>query len=200
MRDLSFAEIVAIESPSFAPNGRELVFSGSDKGGLTDLYVVDLEDAKPRALSRDLYHDRQPAWSPDGKSIIFTSGRSGQPQIYQIPAEGGRAVRLTFEGKYNARASYSPDGTKIVVVHSADKGFQIAILELKTKEFKVLTQSRLNESPSFAPNGSMILYATTDSGGPRLAAISVDGRVKQSLQVKVGGVREPAWSPFKTRN
>lgn len=186
-------------APAWSPDGKQLAITLS-KDGNAEIYTLNVENKRLRRITKNAAIDTEPAWSPDGKSIIFTSGRSGQPQIYQIPAEGGRAVRLTFEGKYNARASYSPDGTKIVVVHSADKGFQIAILELKTKEFKVLTQSRLNESPSFAPNGSMILYATTDSGGPRLAAISVDGRVKQSLQVKVGGVREPAWSPFKTRN
>ena len=186
-------------APAWSPDGTQLAVTLS-KDGNPEIYTLDVATKRLRRVTKNVGIDTEPSWSPDGESIIFTSDRSGGPQIYQVPALGGRANRLTFEGKYNARASFSPDGSKIVMVHSADRGFQIAVLDVETQDFNVLTQSRLDESPSFAPNGSMILYATTDSGGPTLAAVSVDGRVKQRLAVRAGGVREPAWSPFRARN
>ena len=112
---------------------------------------------------------------------------------------GGRAQRITFEGRYNARARYSPDGTKLAFVHATQGAFKIATLDLENNALTLLTNTTLDESPSFAPNGSMILYATTDALGAALAAVSVDGRMRQRLDVEDAQVREPAWSPFRPR-
>ena len=183
-------------APAWSPDGRQLAMTLS-KDGNPEIYVLDLATNLFRRVTRNVAIDTEPSWSPDGKQIVFTSDRSGRPQIYQIPAIGGKATRLTFDGKYNARASYSPDGTKLVMVHSATRGFQIALLDLADKSLITLTEPGLDESPSFAPNGSMILYATSGSRGAALAAVSVDGRTKQRLQVTKGGVREPAWSPLR---
>ena len=186
-------------APAWSPDGKQLALTLS-KDGNPEIYSMDLATKRLRRITKSIGIDTEPSWAPDGQSLVFTSDRSGKPQIYQTPATGGEARRLTFEGKYNARASFSPDGTKLVMVHSQDRGFQIAVLDLETQAFNVLTQSGLDESPSFAPNGSMILYATTEASGPILAAVSVDGRVKQTLGVRAGGVREPAWSPFRPAN
>jgi TolB protein len=143
--------------------------------------------------------DTESAWAPDGKSLVFTSDRGGTPQIYRVSTSGGQATRLTFDGKYNSRATFAPDGKSIALIHGNKGTYRTAVLDLENNALRVLTKTTLDESPSFAPNGSMLLYATTDAGGGTLAGVSTDGRVRQELAVQQGDVREPAWSPFRQR-
>ena len=182
-------------APAWSPDGKSLALSMS-KDGNAEVYVLDLVNKKLRRITRHWAIDTEPTWTPDGKTIVFTSDRGGQPQLYQVPATGGRAERLTFEGRYNAKADVSPDGKQVVMVHRDDGKYQIAVLDLETGNLRVLTDGSLDESPSFAPNGSMILYATSVGMRGVLAAVSVDGRVRQRLSVQEGDVREPAWSPL----
>ena len=134
-----------------------------------------------------------------------TGGRSrsrrtagGKPQVYRVAVEGGAPPeRITFEGSYNARPVFSPDGTKLALVHGDGGRYRIGLLDMENGALQVLTESSLDESPSFAPNGGMILYATTDGASSVLSAVSPDGRMRQRLAVQTGGVREPAWSPFR---
>ncbi|MGH8497967.1 MAG: Tol-Pal system beta propeller repeat protein TolB, partial [Methylococcales bacterium] len=126
---------------------------------------------------------------------IFTSDRGGSPQLYSIGLRDGRIRRLTFEGSYNAAAAVSPDGRLVAMVHGSGGRYRIAVLELATGNLNLLTEGGGDESPSFAPNGSMILYATRRANRELLSAVSVDGQFRQQLLTRVGGVREPAWSP-----
>ena len=183
-------------APAFSPDGRHLAMTLS-KDGNPEIYVADLGTGRLRRITQNLAIDTEPSWSPDGQSLAFTSDRGGKPQIYRVAAEGGRPERLTFEGSYNARPIYSPDGAKLALVHRDDGRYRIGLLDLENGALQVLTESELDESPSFAPNGRMILYATADGAGSVLAAVSPDGRLHQRLAVQTGGVREPAWSPFR---
>ncbi|HMM74348.1 MAG TPA: Tol-Pal system beta propeller repeat protein TolB [Gammaproteobacteria bacterium] len=183
-------------SPAFAPDGRRLAVTRSMEGN-PDIYIVDIASKQQRRLTTHEAIDTEAAWAPDGGTIIFTSDRGGGPQIYRMSPDGGDAKRITFNlGNYNSRASYSPDGKKLVMVNGGS-GFRIVVLDLATGSSRVLTGSSLDESPSFAPNGSMIIYATMGARGTELAAVSVDGTVKQRLALQVGQVREPAWGPFR---
>ncbi|HEB77000.1 MAG TPA: Tol-Pal system beta propeller repeat protein TolB [Methylothermaceae bacterium] len=181
-------------APSWSPDGGKLAMTLS-KDGSPDIYVMNLTTRQLRRLTRSFAIDTEPQWSPDGKRLVFTSDRGGSPQIYIIPATGGQPRRLTFKGNYNARAVFSPDGRKLALVHGG-QGYRIAVLDLASGQLQVLTSGPLDETPSFAPNGSMILYATQAGGRGQLAAVSVDGRVRQRLRTEAGDVREPAWSPF----
>jgi TolB protein len=185
-------------APAFSPDGRQLALTLS-KDGNPEIYLVDLRTRRLQRLTNNEAIDTEPSWSPDGQSLVFTSDRGGQPQLYRTTVAGGRAQRVTFEGRYNARGRFSPDGTKLALVHAEDGMFRIAVLDLENGALRVLTDATLDESPSFAPNGGMILYATTDRSGGALAAVSVDGTVRQRLAVEEGQVREPAWSPFRNR-
>jgi TolB protein len=184
-----------ISAPSWSPDGRSLAVSMNNDGN-SEIYVIDLAKKKARRITRHWAIDTEPVWDPDGRSIIFTSDRGGRPQIYRIAKSGGKAERLTYEGKYNARASISYDGKRIAMIHRVGGDYRVAVLDLDSGNLRVLTEGSLDESPSFAPNGSMIIYATSVGMKGVLAAVSVDGRVHQRLTVPEGDVREPAWSPI----
>jgi len=191
-RTLVSAERGLNAAPAWSPNGKFLALTLS-KDGNSEIYILTLRN---RALTRFTHHnaiETEAEWAPDGQSLVFTSDRSGNPQIYRKSINGGKARRLTFKGTYNARPRFSPDGQKLALLHSSGHGYRIAILNLENGHLNILTQTTLDESPSFSPNGSMIIYAT----GSELAAVSIDGRVRQRLSVNFSEeVREPAWSPF----
>ena len=183
-------------APAWSPDGSMLALTLS-KDGNSEIYIYDFTGGKLRRLTRHTAIDTEPAWSPDGDSIIFTSGRAGGPQIYQMPAAGGLAQRLTFQGDYNANASFSPDGKSIVMITNQGNGYKVGIYSTETRTTQELTDSRDDESPSFAPNGDVIIYATKQNGENVLATVSADGQVQQILNYQGGlSIREPAWSPF----
>ncbi len=181
-------------APSFSPDGRQLALTLSRTGN-PEIFVMDLASGRQSQLTQHWAIDTEPTWSPDGNAIYFTSDRGGKPQIYRISPRGGTPERVTLEGEYNARASVSPDGRKIAVAHGRGNEYRIAVWDLETERFTVLTPGTLDESPSFAPNGSMVLYATREGGRGVLSAVSADGNVRQRLVLSEGDVREPAWSP-----
>lgn len=189
-------------APVWSPDGKRLALTLS-KDGNPEIYILEISSRTLHRVTRNYAIDTEPAWMPDGSALVFTSDRGGSPQLYMISVNrrgaSGRAQRLTYEGNYNARASISPDAKFIAMVHRKDGGFRIAVLELDTDYFNILTDARLDESPSFSPNGSMIIYATEARYRGVLAAVSVDGRSHQRFSLNRGDVREPAWSPFKPK-
>lgn len=185
-------------APAWSPDGTRLALTLS-KGGDPEIFVLHLSSGSLQQVTRNRAIDTEPSWAPDGNRLAFTSDRGGSPQIYEVTLPDKRPKRLTFTGPYNARPRYSPDGNSMVMIHGENKRYRIAILDLSNNYLNILTDSRLDESPSFSPNGSMIMYATTVYRGTELAAVSVDGSVHQRLALQDGEVREPAWGPFPGR-
>jgi len=182
-------------SPAFSPDGRKLAMTLS-KDGSPDIYVMDLATKQLTRLTDHYAIDTEPAWSPDGGHVIFTSDRGGSPQIYRVAASGGPAQRLTFEGDYNAAASYSPDGRSMVMVTRIGGQFRIVMTDSNGGSRRLLSNGTLDESPSFAPNGSMIIYASQNNGRGVLSVAPIAGGAGQRLSQESGEVREPAWSPI----
>lgn len=183
-------------APAWSPDGRKLALVLS-KTKAPNIYLMDIASHKLSQLTHDYYINTEPAWSPDGHSIIYTSNRSGTPQIYQMNLASHSVTRLTYDGNYNARASFTPDGNHIVVLNRESNYFNIGVLDLNTGTFRVLTNSRNDsESPSVAPNSSMVLYGTLSGGRSVLGMAATDGSVQILLPARSGDVQDPAWSPF----
>lgn len=183
-------------SPAFSPDGTRLAMTLS-KDGNPDIYSLNLLSRELTRLTDHYAIDTEPSWSPDGQSIIFTSDRGGSPQIYRMAAAGGPAERISVEGDYNGRASYAPDGRSIVMVTRVNGAFRIGQLDLARGVTRLLSRGDLDESPSFAPNGAMVIYAAIHGNRGVLATASVEGGGSQRLTQDSGQVREPAWSPLR---
>ena len=186
--------------PAFSPDGTRLALTLS-RSGNPEIYVMNLASKALTQITNQFGIDTAPVWSPDGNSIYFTSDRGGQPQVYQAPANGGGATRVTFEGRYNADPSISYDGQKIAVAQGSGNTYRIAIMDrsMGSPRWSTLSPGSLDESPSFAPNASMILYAAREGRRGVLYAVSADGRVRQRLVLADGDVREPAWGPYRSQ-
>jgi len=182
-------------APAWSPDGKRLAVALT-RDGTSQLYLIDPDGGNLQRLTRSFAIDTEPFFSPDGRMLYFTSDRGGSPQVYRMPVSGGDAERVTFEGGYNVSPRVSPDGKSLAYITRNSGRFQVALLDLATRQSLVLTDSDLDESPSFAPNGRQILLATIVAGRGVLTAVSSDGRVKQRLSLSAGDVREPSWGPL----
>jgi TolB protein len=183
-------------APSFSPNGRDLVVTLGGVDGNLDIHVVDITTRQSRRVTSHRSIDTEGTWSPDGRYIYFTSDRSGGPQVYRVRAAGGTPERVTFEGSYNARPRLSDDGKRLAMVHNDRGNFRIAIMDLEKQGLAILSTGRQDESPSFAPNSDILIYATREGRNGVLETVSADGQIRQKMASGQGDVREPVWSPF----
>jgi TolB protein len=182
-------------APAWSADGRKLAVVLSKEGG-SQIFTVNADGSGVQRLTSANGINTEPFFSPDGQSVYFTSDRGGSPQIYRTSINGGDAQRVTFEGSYNVSPRISPDGKSMAFISRREGGFRLAVMDLASKQVQVLTDSNKDESPTFAPNGRMILIATEVGGRGVLSAVSIDGRIKQRLTISAGDVREPAWGPF----
>ncbi len=186
-------------APNWSPDGSKLALALSYQGN-PEIYVMDVGSRQETRLTNNLAIDTEPRWTPDGQSIIFTSDRSGRPQLYQMPASGGSAERITFQGQFNANASISYDGKQIAMVQGNGNVYRIAIMDRSLGgQLRFISPGPIDETPSFAPNASMLLYAASEGRRGVLYAVSADGLVRQRLVLADGDVREPAWGPYRQR-
>ncbi len=185
-------------APSFSPDGTRLAVSLSYQGN-PEIYIINLANGDLTRLTHQYSIDTEPEWMPDGKEIVFTSDRSGQPQLYEMPATGGSPKRITFKGTYNSNVSIGYKGKDLAMVRGSGNVYRIAVMDLSLGgQEHFVSPGDYDEDPSFAPNGSMLLYAASQGTRGVLYAVSVDGRVRQRLAISDGSVRSPAWGPFRS--
>ena len=182
-------------APAWSPDGRRLAVTLT-RDGTSQLYLMNADGSDVRRVTQSAAIDTEAYFMPDGQSLLFTSDRGGSPQIYRLALAGGAGARLTFEGTYNVTPRPLPDGKGMVFVRRDGGRFQVATLDFATRQVQVLTQGPLDESPSVAPNGKLVIYANEQGGRGVLAAVSIDGRVRQRLASPATDVREPAWGPL----
>ncbi len=183
-------------APAWSPDGKRLAVTLTKDGG-SQIYLINADGSgSPARLTHTSAIDTEANYSPDGQTLLFTSDRGGSPQIYRVAVAGGPAQRLTFEGTYNVSPRHSPDGKSFTFIQRNGNRFSVAVQDFATRQIQVLTDGGIDESPSFAPNGRMILYASVVRGRGILAAVSSDGRIKQRFTEDASDVREPSWGPL----
>ena len=196
-REAVLSKDTQISSPSWSPDGKYLSLTLYQDGN-AEIYILRLRDRTLTRMTNQFAIDTESSWSPKGNKILFTSGRSGSPQIYELDLRklNPKAKRISFEGTYNAKASYLPNEEGIIFVHRSNDGlFHIALKYKKENFIRVLTEAKMDESPSVAPNGNMVIYGIREENLSMLAGFSLSG-AKFKLPASNGEVREPAWSNF----
>lgn len=183
-------------APAWSPDGRTLAVTLSRDGG-SQLYLIDAKGGEPRRLTESASIDTEPLFSPDGRHIYFVSDRGGAPQIYRMASTGGGSPeRVTFTNNYNISPAISPDGRWLAHVSRVNGEFKLQVMELATGTVNTITETAADESPSFAPNGRLLVYATQQDGREALMMTTLDGKTKARLAGQSGDIREPAWGPF----
>jgi TolB protein len=183
-------------APAWSPDGKKLALTLGGSGGNPDIYVLDLGSQSLTRLTDDPAIDTEAVWAPDGKSVFFTSDRAGSPQIYRVGLQPGEhPKRITFTGNYNARPRISPDGSQLAMV-TMDGGYRIAVQDMSNGSVRVLSHGKLDESPSFAPNGASLIFSEREGSRGSLSTVSVDGLTGLRFKSEQGEVRDPTWGPF----
>jgi TolB protein len=182
-------------APSWSPTGKSLVVTLSRDGG-SQVFTIDAKGGEPKRISQSSGIDTEAVFSADGSAIYFVSDRGGSPQIYRTPASGGPVQRVTFAGNYNISPALSPDGKWLAYVSRINGQFKLQLMELATDKVYPVTDTHMDERPSFAPNSKLILYSTQIQGREALMTTTLDGKISARLAGQTNNTREPHWGPF----
>jgi TolB protein len=182
---------------SWSPDGARIAFSSS-KDGNPEIYVMDRDGGRVQRLTDDPGIDVSPTWSPTGREIAFTSDRSGSPQIYIMDTEGLNVTRISLQGSYNAEPAWSPSTDFSEIAYASRVGggvFDIVVHDMLTRQIRHITDRHgLNESPSWAPNGRHLVFASTRTGDSQIFTTNRDGSNVRQLTFE-GMSATPSWGP-----
>jgi TolB protein len=184
-------------APAFSPDGQKLAVALS-RDGVTQLFLLNADGTGVERFSRSLAIDTEPCFSADGRYVYFTSDRGGSPQIYRQPVSGGQAERVTFGSPYAVSPSIDAKGEHLTYVSREGGKYRVCVMDLQTGQQVPVSRTNFDESPSFSPNGRMVIYATERGKRGVLATASVDGATHALLTGPMGDIREPTWGPLMT--
>ena len=183
-------------APRFSPDGGRVAFS-VERNGNSDIYVMDLRSRTSAKLTSDPSIETSPSFSPDGSRIVYNSDRGGTAQLYVMDANGGGGRRISFgSGRYTTPV-WSPTGDFIAFTKQAGGQFHIGIMRPDGTDERLLTTSYMDEGPTWAPNGRVLMFSReTPGAGPRLWTVDVTGRILRAAPYPGSG-SDPAWSPLQ---
>ncbi len=186
-------------APRFNHDGTKMLFSIA-KGGVTNIHEMDLRSRSTRQITSGSGIDTSPTYSPDGRQIAFNSDRGGSQQIYIMNADGSGIRRVSFGGGTYGDPVWSPRGDYIAFTKMAGGAFYIGVMKSDGSAERTLTQSWLDESPSWAPNGRVIVFSRSSKsyGGvtrSRLYSVDITGRNLREVMTPMDA-SDPAWSPL----
>lgn len=167
------------------------------EGRNKELWVMDLDGADARPLTRDRSIALSPSWSPDGSLIVFSSYRDGgPPHLYVVPGTGGKLYQISARPALNTSPAYSPDGREIACTLSKDGNSEIYVLDARGGSPRRLTDNRaIDTSPCWSPTGREIAFTSDRSGAPQVHVMDRDGGNVRRLTYEVSYTDSPAWSP-----
>ncbi len=182
-------------APRFSPDGKAVVYS-QEQGGDSDVFLMDLRSHKRVQLTRSPAIDTSPSFSPDGKRIVFNSDRGGSPQLYVMNIDGSGVKRISFGSGSYMTPVWSPRGDLIAFTKQRAGKFHIGVMRPDGSGERILTTSYLDEGPTWAPNGRVLMFFRENPGGdPYLMQVDLTGKNLQRVK-GVGGASDPAWSPL----
>lgn len=184
-------------APRFSPNGQRIVMSLLRDDGNSNIFAMDLRSRNTTRLTTSNAIDTSPSYSPDGSQVVFTSDRGGRAQIYLMSAEGGNPQRISFgDGTYSTPV-WSPRGDLIAFTKQTGGEFQIGVMRTDGSGERILSSGFLQEGPTWAPNGRVLMFFRQPAGaaGPQLYSIDLTGRHEQKIPTANFG-SDPAWSPL----
>jgi TolB protein len=186
-------------APRFNHDGTRMLFSIAN-GGVTSIHEMDLRSRSTRKLTGGTGIDTSPSYSPDGRNVVFNSDRGGSQQLYVMNADGSNARRISFgEGRYGDPV-WSPRGDLIAFTKMYRGNFYIGIMRSDGSGERLLTQSWLDESPSWSPNGRVLVFSRGERGyggstKSRLFSIDITGHNLREVMTPIDAT-DPAWSPL----
>ncbi len=187
-------------APRFSPDGDAVIMSMAQDGN-TEIYTMDLRTRNVARLTRHSAIDTSPYFSPDGKRVVFNSDRSGTQQLYVMNADGKGVKRISFgKGRY-ATPVWSPRGDLIAFTKFTGGKFFIGVMGVDGKGERLLTDGFLVESPTWAPNGRVLMYfresprGTKGEKNSKLFSIDLTGGNEREILTPMDA-SDPAWSPL----
>ena len=181
-------------APRFSPDGGRVAFS-LERGGNSDIHIMNLRSRALQRVTSDPGIDTSPSYSPDGSRIVFNSDRGGSPQLYIMNADGSGQRRISTGGGRYSTPVWSPKGDYIAFTKQTGGQFHIGVMRPDGSEERILTTSFLDEGPTWAPNGRVLMFFRETSGGAsHLWTVDLAGRVRQAPYAGSGS--DPAWSPL----
>jgi TolB protein len=189
-------EIMLALTGERGPFDSRIAFASRRQGRFKEIYVMSLDGGDVRAATRERSIVLSPNWSPDGRSLLFTSFHTGNPSLFQIELAGGAPRLVSSQRGLNLGGRWSPGGRAIAVTLENGGQTDIALLDPDGRLLRWVTRDRaIDVSPSWSPDGRSLVFCSDRGGGPQIYVVDADGGEARRVTFKGNYNTSPAWSP-----